>query len=107
MDLPRIIPFYTTKNEITRGPKLNTHIYIWMADFTLIQSVNKFAIYTYTKGMFKIIYMHTTSLNQCWSLMRFDLVINQVMNLVIKKKSNSLLNFFPQKNLPRDYKKNQ
>jgi hypothetical protein len=38
--------------------------------------------------------------------MRFDLVINQVMNLVIKKKSNSLLNFFPQKNLPRDYKKN-
>jgi hypothetical protein len=39
-----------------------------MADFTLVQSVNKFAIYTYTKGMFKTIYMHNTSLNQCWSV---------------------------------------
>lgn len=39
-----------------------------MTDFTLMQSVNKFVIYTYTKGMFKTIYMHNTSLNQCWSL---------------------------------------
>ncbi len=69
---------------------------MWMADFTLIQSVNKFAIYTYTKGMFKNIYMHNTSLNQCWSLDEIwpSHQPGYESGYIYLKKSNSFSKFF-------------
>jgi hypothetical protein len=73
-----------------------------------MQSVNNFVIYTYTKGMFKTIYMHNTSLNQCWWLNEIWPSHQPGYESGRKKiKIKFFTKFFSKKNLPKDYKKIQ